>query len=117
MKCAKAIRAGWLLGILCVARLAPAMADAWTPTAFISTSVIVQNSGGTLTLSVMSKQALYNPASCPVTDGYIANDAIVINQLIAAALAAHASGATMTALISSSQCIAGRPALIGIWVN
>jgi hypothetical protein len=117
MKCGGSIRAGLLFGILCFSRFAPAMADGWTPTAFTTTSVIVQNSGGVLTLSIMSNQALYNPASCPVTDGYIANDAVVINQLIAAALAAHASGATITALISSSQCLAGRPALLGIWVN
>lgn len=105
-----------LLGSLLAFGPAIASADTWT-SAFVPTRVQSSDLSGTLYEFIGSGETLVNPAGCPVTDVYATNDTIIMNQALATALSAIASGAPIIVLVSSTACAESRPEIIGIEVD
>ena len=118
MKIQQSVFSAGVLALL----LAGAGQVAWANAAGVTVaSVQVSNStgtsGGVLEVYITTSQTVYNPAGCEAPDGYITEDPIIANATYAGALAALASGASVTLAISTSQCAGNRPMIVTFQVN
>ena len=98
-----------------------AVADSWegpfTPTSAQAQHDVV-NGSNLLAIYVSISQPVVSPnPSCTALDGYMANDPVITNQILAMALTALATGASIKVYVSSTQCVDNRPAILNFVIE
>lgn len=65
--------------------------------------------------AVVLNVPVLNPAGCAAPDGYISHVSLPgYHTYYSAALSAYEKGRTVSVVVNSTQCIAGRPTILGI---
>ena len=89
-----------------------------TPGTGVLTPTHAQASNYNGALSVyVTTQSLVNPANCVATDGWVAIDPALSEEVLAMALTAIAAGRPVHFYISSTQCAQNRPVILSLQVN
>jgi hypothetical protein len=93
---------------------AVASAASWSPVV-TPLRVVSENLGGQLVIQISTVEPIYNPAACPIADGYMISDPLVTSASLATALAALSAGRQIAVFVTDS--CNGRPMVSGIEVQ
>lgn len=110
--------------MLCVAVLAalPASADEIMQFGAVGSGTVtikkIRTGWDNDQFAIETKEAIINPAGCPVPDGYLAHATQKgYKEFYAAALSAMYSGKPIYVAVSDLDCAANRPRIMGIHVS
>jgi len=68
--------------------------------------------------AIETNQAISNPANCPTSDAYLSDSSQPgYKTYYAATLTAFSLGKPVAVIISDTECLAGRPKILGIYLS